>query len=370
MLNATETEFQIKRETPVCVIAEAGVNHDGSIEVAKELIDVAAEAGADYVKFQTFRTESLVTKNAPMANYQVRNTGVKESQFEMLKRLELDLDAHFTLMARCKSKGIRFLSTPFDLPSARILIDKVKLPILKVPSGELTNGPLLLELSRAGLPLVVSTGMATMADIEAALGALAFGYLKLENPSTAAFTQAYISQNGRDVLRRKVLLLHCTSQYPAPYEDINLRAMRTMKRAFQLPVGYSDHSKGISVPVAAVALGAKLIEKHFTLDKKRPGPDHKASLEPQELKLMVQHIRETEQALGSSVKQPTRSDLENLGVARKSIVASRLIQAGEKLSVENIDVMRPGSGMSPMAYWDKIGKIASKRYETGELILE
>jgi N-acetylneuraminate synthase len=370
MLNST-AEFVIDENTPVCVIAEAGVNHDGSLDIARQLIDAAADAGADYVKFQTFKTEKLVTPSAPMAGYQIRNTGVSESQFDMLKRLELDKEAHMELIDHCKKRNIKFLSTPFDIESARLLGNEIRLPLLKIPSGELTNGPLLLEVAKMNLPVIVSTGMATLNEVEQALAVLAFGYTQGEQvPSIAAFTTAFRSPRGQEALKKKVILLHCTSQYPAPFEDLNLRAMLTLRETFSLPVGYSDHSLGISIPSAAVAMGARLIEKHFTIDKNRPGPDHKASLEPGELKAMIRNIREIEKALGSSIKAPTKSDLENIAVARKSVVAIQDIKSGQNFSSDNIDVMRPGTGTSPLQYWALLSRRASRDYKKGEVVKE
>lgn len=351
------------------IIAEAGVNHNGSLDLAKQLIDAAVEAGADAVKFQTFKAEKLVGRNAPKAEYQTKTTDGAESQFAMIKKLELDEEAHFVLINYCREKGIQFLSTPFDLESVDLLASRFDLPRLKISSGELTNAPLLLKAARAGKPIILSTGMATLGDIEQALGVLAFGYTHSHSvPSLSTFQQAYISEKGQRVLQEKVILLHCTTEYPAPYEEVNLRAMDTLRNAFGLPVGFSDHTRGIAVPVAAVARGAIVIEKHFTLDRNLPGPDHKASLEPNELREMVKSIRQVEHALGSPIKSPTASELKNMVVARKSLVAARAIQQGERFTEENLAVKRPGDGISPVHYWEWLEKTASRDYEPDEKV--
>jgi N-acetylneuraminate synthase len=288
----------------------------------------------------------------------------------MLKRLELPLDMHHELLEYCNSLGIEFLSTAFDEVSLRFLVDDLGLKRLKLPSGELTNAPLVLAHAQTGIDLIVSTGMASLAEIEEALGIIAFGYISKKNilPSKKAFQEAYSSKAGQEILREKVTLLQCTTEYPAPMQEINLNVMDTFKKAFGLKVGYSDHSQGVSVPIAAVTKGAVLIEKHFTLDKKMKGPDHKASLEPSELKLMVKAIRDVELALGSSVKVPTVSEVKNKNIARKSLIASKVICKGEKFTEENISIKRPGGGIDPINYWDMIGTVAVKNYDKDELL--
>ncbi|MFM2596721.1 N-acetylneuraminate synthase [Vibrio fortis] len=354
------------------IIAEAGVNHNGDEKLAFELVDAAHQAGADIVKFQTFKAKNLVTEEAKQADYQVTNTQKQESQLAMLSRLELSYDAHHELVKHCEKLGIEFLSTAFDSESLDFLVNDLGLTRLKLPSGELTNAPLVLEHARTGCDLIVSTGMATLSEIETALGVIAFGYTSDDSatPSVQAFQEAYASNEGQQALKSKVTILHCTTEYPAPMEEINLKAMDTLGRAFDLPAGYSDHSQGITIPIAAVARGAVLIEKHFTLDNNMEGPDHKASLEPQDLTAMVSAIRQVEKALGSRVKTPTVSEVKNKAVARKSLVAARDINEGEAFSPENMTIKRPGDGMSPYRYWDMLERTASKAYRAGELILE
>jgi len=357
----------------VLIIAEAGVNHNGSDELALALVEAAAEAGADVVKFQTFRAQKIVTKAAQMASYQKINTGVEMTQFEMLSRLELSETAHKKIFRRCEELGIEFLSTAFDEDSLEFLVSEIGLKRLKLPSGEITNAPLVLAHAQTGLDIIVSTGMATLSDIESVLGVIAYGYLghaghSLGPPCKTAFREAYSSAEGRGLLEKKVTLLHCTTEYPAPMDEINLSVMKTLKRAFSLPVGYSDHTLGIEVPVAATALGACVIEKHFTLDKSMAGPDHRASLEPLELKNMVQSIRNVTRAIGRGVKTPTPSEIRNQKVARKSLVACRSIVKGERLSSENISILRPGTGMSPYDYWETLGKLAPRDFAEGEPI--
>jgi N-acetylneuraminate synthase len=350
------------------IIAEAGVNHNGSLDLAKQLVRVAAEAGADAVKFQTFKADKLVSRLAPKADYQTMTTDADESQHEMIRKLELNEDAHEILIEHCKICGIEFLSTPFDLESVDLLAGRFDLPLIKIPSGDITNAPLLLKVAKTGKPVILSTGMSTLGEIEDALGVLAFGYQCNDEPLVAAFRAAYCSPEGRAVLRDKVTLLHCTTEYPAPLEDVNLRVIETMKSAFGLPVGYSDHTEGIAVSIAAVARGAAVIEKHFTLDRTLPGPDHRASLEPAELKQLVTAIRNVEQALGSGRKYPTPSELKNMKVARKSVVAACSINAGEPFTVENLAVKRPGNGLSPMQYWELLAVKAIRDFSTDEAI--
>ena len=351
------------------IIAEAGVNHNGNEDLAFALVDAAYKAGADIVKFQTFKAKNLVTKDAVQADYQVTNTGQKESQYSMLKRLELSYDTHHKLVKYCNNLGIEFLSTAFDTESLSFLVDDLGITRLKLPSGEITNAPLVLEHARTGCDLIVSTGMATLSEIEQVLSVIAFGYLNpSETPTEESMHAAYFSEEGKQLLKEKVTLLHCTTEYPAPFDDINLNAMDTMKNAFKLDVGYSDHSEGIIVPVAAVAKGAVLIEKHFTVDKALPGPDHKASLDPIELKAMVDGIRTVERVLGDGIKGPRPSEVKNKAVARKSLVAAKAINRGEVFSQENIAIKRPGTGINPIKYWDLLDTNATKEYKEGELI--
>ncbi len=352
------------------VIAEAGVNHNGSLQRALELVDAAAAAGADIVKFQTFRAGRLASRSAPKANYQKRETGTSESQLDMLRALELDEAAHHALISRCAEKGIEFLSTPFDHESLDLLVRTLDLPRLKLGSGDLTNAPLLLAIARSAKPLILSTGMATLSAVEEALGVLAFGYASDSdtNPSITAFRSAYESDAGQQVLQNNVALLHCTTEYPTPVGDVNLRAMDTLRQAFGLEVGYSDHTHGTAISLAAVARGANIVAKHFTLDRNLPGPDHKSSLEPEELADMVANIRQIEVALGNGIKRPAESERPNRIVARKSLVAARPIRAGERFSAENIDIKRPGGGVAPVRYWEFLGKKAPRPYAADEVI--
>lgn len=351
------------------IIAEAGVNHNGDTGLARRLVMAAARAGADAVKFQTFKAEKLASKKTPKADYQNATTPSGESQLAMLKRLELPLEAYAELFGLCREEGIEFLSTPFEEESLSFLVNECKLPLIKIPSGEITNGPFLLAIARTGLPVILSTGMSTLADIENALSVLACGYLRNKEPQNKAeFRQAYIEGQNTGILREKVRLLHCTTEYPAPFEGINLSAMDTMRQAFGLSVGYSDHTEGIAVPLAAVARGAVIIEKHFTLDKEMPGPDHKASLEPDELKAMVEGIRRIEQAVGSGFKLPGKSEQGNMVAARKSLIAAKTIKKDDLFTRDNLGVKRPGNGVSPMDYWDYLGRRAERDYAEDELI--
>ena len=329
----------------VFIIAEAGVNHNGSIELAKKLIDVASRAGADAVKFQTFKTENLVSKNAQKADYQKETTDNKESQFDMIKKLELDIDTHHELITYCQSRNIMFLSTPFDLDSIDLLND-LKLPIFKIPSGEITNLPYLRKIGQLNKKIILSTGMADIGEIEDALDIL-----------TSSGTP-----------KESITVLHANTMYPTPMEDVNLKAMQTIGNTFDIKFGYSDHTLGIEVPIGAVAIGASCIEKHFTLDNTMEGPDHKASLEPDELKAMVKAIRNMEMALGSSIKKPSQSETPNIKIARKSIVAKDNIKKGEILTKENLAVKRPADGISPMRWDEVVGSIASRDYTEDELI--
>lgn len=349
-------------------IAEAGVNHNGSLELALQLVDVAADAGADIVKFQTFRADLLATAGARKAKYQVANTNEEGSQLEMLRRLELKPADHAALIERCRARGIRFMSTAFDAPSLAFLAT-LDMPAIKVPSGDITCGPLLLQAARLRRPLIVSSGMSTLSDIEAALGVLAFGLTSDATPrGRLDFDAAYVSTEGRAALQRYVSLLHCVTQYPAQPAAVNLRAMDTMAAAFGLPVGYSDHTAGIDVAIAAVARGAAIIEKHFTLDRSLPGPDHAASLEPKELRQLITAIRNVEAALGSPIKQPVADELPNRPIARRSVVAAVPIARGAVLTADMLTAKRPGTGISPLALWDLVGGTAARDYAVDEAI--
>ena len=349
------------------VIAEAGVNHNGSLDLARELIDAAADAGADAVKFQTFRADALVSEAAPKAAYQLATTGAEESQYAMLKALELSKSDHHALVEHCAQRSIQFLSTPFDAESLDLLVDRFDIPRIKISSGEITNGPLILRVAQTGRPAILSTGMSTLGEIEEALGVLAFGYTTPDaEPSRSAFAAAYGSDRGQATLRERVTVLHCTTEYPAPFDEVNLRAMDTLRAAFGVAVGYSDHTEGIAVPIAAAARGATLIEKHFTMDRTLPGPDHRASLEPDELAEMVRAIRTVEAALGRGVKTPAPSERANRVVARKSLVAGVSIDEGAPFSGENLVVRRPGDGVSPMEYWSYLRQMAERAYDSGE----
>jgi N-acetylneuraminate synthase len=352
------------------IIAEAGVNHNGQENLAIELINVAKSAGANIVKFQTFKAKYCISNTAEQADYQVLNTKIKESQLAMVQKLELSYEAHHRLIMHCNQIGIEFLSTAFDHESLDFLVNDLKLTRLKIPSGEITNAPLVLEHARTQCDLIVSTGMASLADIEKTLGVIAFGYTASIDriPTEDAFIDAYFSVAGQKALREKVTILHCTTEYPAPLQDINLNAMDTINKAFKLPIGYSDHSEGIVVAIAAVAKGATIIEKHFTLDKLMEGPDHVASLSPFELKAMVEGIRAVELCLGDGLKGPRASEIKNMNIARKSIVAKKQICKGDKFSEENIIIKRPGTGMSPYKYWDLIKGVSDKNYVEDQLI--
>jgi N-acetylneuraminate synthase len=359
--------FSKKNKT--LVIAEAGVNHNGDERIAIDLINSAFECGADIVKFQTFKASSLVTKYAKKAEYQSKNTSGDSSQYEMLKDLELSHESHLRLQSHCLDLGIEFLSTAFDSSSLFFLTNKLQLKLLKIPSGEITNLPLVLEYARTGSEIIMSTGMSSISEIKLALGALAFGYLNKEDkPSLSLFEEAFSSKDGQSILKKKVTLLHCVTQYPAPLNEINLSAMRTMTEIFDLKVGYSDHTEGINASLAAVALGAKVIEKHFTMDKMMEGPDHKASLDPDELKEMISSIREVESMKGDGIKKLMPCEVKNKVIARKSIVALHSVKKGEVFTKENLTFKRPGSGKSPSNFWDLVGKIAEKDYEVDDLI--
>lgn len=327
----------------VYVIAEAGVNHNGNVELAKKLIDKAKESGADCIKFQTFVAKKIASKRAVKAEYQVRQTGSSESQVEMLSKLELSFDDFLELNEYCKKKEIEFLSTGFDFDSIDFL-NSLGMEKWKIPSGDITNLPYLIKIAKLKKPVILSTGMSTMQEIKNA-----FQVLK---------------ENGTE----DITILHCTTEYPTPFEDVNLAAMKNIHKTLKVPVGYSDHTTGISIPVAAVALGATIIEKHFTLDRNMEGPDHKASLEPDELKSMIDAIRSVEVSIGNEEKKPVESEKKNMLVARKSIVANRSIKEGEVFTEENLTVKRPGNGISPMRWFEILGQKATRGFEEDELI--
>ena len=327
------------------IIAEAGVNHNGSIDIAKKLIDKASEAGADYVKFQTFKTENVLIRNAEKAEYQKNSTNINESQFEMIKKLELNKSDHIELIEYCKEKNIIFISTPFDNDSIDLLKD-LDIPLFKIPSGEITNLPYLRYIGEIGKPIIMSTGMANLQEVKDAVGVL-----------------INAGSNKEDIS-----LLHCNTEYPTPFIDVNLSAIITMRNEIGVEVGYSDHTLGIEIPIAAAALGCKIIEKHFTLDRSFLGPDHAASLMPGELNKMVSSIRNIEKAIGDGKKRPTPSETKNISVARKSLVAKRKIKIGDRFTEDNLTIKRPGTGISPM-YWDSyMGKISKKKYDIDDLI--
>lgn len=329
----------------VFIIAEAGVNHNGSVNLAMELVDIAVDAGADAIKFQTFKANKLLTNHAHKAEYQLANTSKNETQFEMLRKLELDENSHLKLLEYCKKKKIMFLSTPFDSESIDFL-NSIEMKIFKIPSGEITNLPYLKHIGSLDKKLILSTGMSNLAEVRDAL--------------------TILEQAGTP--KEKITLLHATTEYPCPFEDVNLLAMLTMKKEFGISVGYSDHTSGVEVAIAAAALGASVIEKHFTIDRKMEGPDHKASLEPRELKYMIACIRNISSSLGDGVKKPSNSELKNMSVARKSIVAASSIKIGEVFNEKNLTVKRPALGLSPMKWNELIGKLAQKDYKADDLI--
>lgn len=347
------------------VIAEAGVNHNGSLDLALRLVDAAAEAGADAVKFQSFRADRLVTARAHKVAYQRETTGSGGSQFEMLRALELDEAAHHRIAEHCRVRGIEFMSTPFDHESLSLLL-AMGVRRLKLSSGEVTNGPLLFDAARSGLPLILSTGMSTLGEIEEAIAVVAAGLLREPPCPNVPLQDVLTRQEARLLLAEKLTILHCTSAYPAPVRFANLRAMDTIARAFGLRVGYSDHTLGIAVAIAATARGACVIEKHFTLDCSLPGPDHRASLEPAALKEMIAAIRDVEAALGDDFKAPTVAELENRSEARRSLVAKRRIEHGVVIQGDDLIAKRPAGGISPMAYWSLIGRRAPRTLDRDE----
>ena len=330
----------------VFVIAEAGVNHNGSLSIAKKLVDVAVSAGADAVKFQTFKADRLVSTSAPKADYQQKNMQSSETQYEMIKRLELDYNDHKELIAYCADRNILFMSTPFDHESIDLL-NGFGMQVFKIPSGEITNLPYLRHVGSLAKRVILSTGMSDLGEVEDALDVLV----------------------GAGTVKKNITVLHATTEYPCPIDEVNLKAMLTMANAFHVDFGYSDHTEGIEIPIAAVAMGASVIEKHFTLDRNMEGPDHKASLEPAELESVVTAIRRVERALGTGVKKPTSSELKNKAIARKSLVAQTLIKKGEVLGEHNMTVKRPGDGINPMRWDELVGTIATRDYDVDDLII-
>lgn len=357
-------------DNAVQIIAEAGVNHNGSLDIALDLVDAAAETGADIVKFQTFSAKSLVSASAPRAEYQKANTGDSGSQLDMLLKMELSKEDHQAIIDRCAENGIAFLSTPFDPGSLQFLAHELDLDLIKLGSSELTNAPLLVDAGRTGKRFILSTGMGTLAEVEQALGALAFGYDAGPDamPGDGDFEQAWKQANESGALRDKISILQCTTAYPTPPKDANLRAMTVIADHFDLPVGFSDHTNGLAVSTAAVAMGATVIEKHLTLDRNMPGPDHKASLEPTDFRALVDAIRCVEDAFGDGDKKPRDSELPNIAIARKSLHAGQEIAAGDRFSTDNLIVMRPGDGRSPYDYWSLLGKTAKRAYRAGDPI--
>ena len=354
----------------VFVIAEAGVNHNGSLNLAEKLIDVAVEAKADAVKFQTFKTELCITKTAKRAAYQ-KAEGQADNQFDMVKKLELSQDDFRYLCRYCERRGIQFLSTAFDIPSLKFLAEELQQPSIKIPSGDVLNGPLLLAAARTGKEILLSTGMCHLGDIELALGVLAFGFLDDGSvpQSHEIFKDMFSSEEGWQMLRSRVSLLHCTTEYPAPFKDVNLKTMQTLGAAFDLAVGISDHSMGIEVPIGAVALGATVVEKHFTLDRDMEGPDHKASLNPDDLASMISAIRNISISIGDGRKFPRQSEIKNIEIARKYIVAARPIKAGQVIAEGDIIAKRATKGISPVFYWDILGSTSDRDYMIDDVIV-
>ncbi len=351
------------------VIAEAGVNHNGDPNLALELVDVAAHAGADAVKFQTFEPDEEVSATAPKADYQRRTTDAGESQLDMIRRLKLRDEDFIKIASRCKEKGIAFLSSPFDARSIDFLTGVIGVDTLKVPSGEVTNGPYLLAAARTKCNLILSTGMANLVEVKAALSIIAFGSTDHKShPSQEGFALAFDSSPGQQALRERVSLLQCTTEYPAPYSAVNLRAMDTLASTFGLPVGLSDHSDGIAIPLAAVGRGACIIEKHFTISKTLPGPDHQASLEPDDLRAMIIGIRQIDAAIGNGSKEPQACEFGNMRVARRSLVARTAIRAGDRFTETNLCAKRPGVGQSPMLFWEMLDQRAERDYAADDLI--
>ena len=352
------------------IVAEAGVNHNGSVDLAVNLVDAAVDAGADVIKFQTFSAKDEIAVSASKAAYQKTTGAPDETQLEMVRKLELSHRDQKKIFEYCKKRGISFLSTPFELKSADFLISELHLETVKISSGDLTYAPLLYFLAGKGVSVILSTGMSTIGEIEDALGVLAAGYVGSGEgrPNRKVIEDAYCSPQGQASLRKHVVLLHCTTEYPAPFDDVNLACLATLRHAFGLPVGYSDHTMGIEISLAAASMGAVLIEKHLTLDRTLSGPDHKASLTPDEFSGLVSAVRHIERARGDGRKIPALSERKNMSVARKSLVAARRIVKGESFTEGNVTCKRPGYGRSPLEYWNTLGQTAERNYETDEVL--
>lgn len=351
------------------IIAEAGVNHNGSLELALQLVEEAAKAGVDAVKFQTFITENTISKRAEKAEYQKKSTGNDESQLEMVKKLELTYDEFKIIKKHCKENKITFLSTGFDGKSLTFLHEELDIPLIKIPSGDINNAPLVLQAAQTQKAILLSTGMSTVKDIHDTLAIIYYGYSRPDKTPSSfeGIKKIYLSEDT-SILKERVTILQCTTEYPTPVEDLNLNTILTLKKEFGTKVGLSDHSRGILAPALAVALGAEVIEKHFTLDKEMEGPDHQASLNPIELGEMVKAIRFTEMALGNSDKQISHSEFKNIAIARKSLVANKGIQKGEIFDYDNLTIKRPGTGINPMYYWDYIDKKSNDNYQEDDII--
>tara|TARA_Y200000002_G_scaffold383206_1_gene404011 strand:+ start:4864 stop:5964 length:1101 start_codon:yes stop_codon:yes gene_type:complete len=353
-------------------IAEAGVNHNGDCKLALKLVDAAISAGADAIKFQTFKSENLVSHSAVKADYQKLRTRKNESQFEMLKSLELSEKEYFQIKKYCQKKKIDFITTAFDEDSLQFIVKKLKVKILKIPSGEITNGPLLLAHGLTGLKIILSTGMSSIQEIREALSVIVYGYMnknkKFNNLTKKAFLKALNSKKGQSILKKKITILHCTTEYPAPIDDINLDAIYDVLKNFNANIGYSDHSKGELVSLAAASMGVKIIEKHFTLNQNMVGPDHKASLNPAELKSLIRKIRKIETIKGIKVKKAYKSEIKNIHIARKVLIARKEIRIGEKFNDQNMTAKRAGKGINPMNYWKYLGKKSTRVYKKDEII--
>jgi len=350
------------------IIAEAGVNHNGSLDMALKLVEKAAKAGADAVKFQTFKTEKTISRVAEKADYQKQSTGSNESQLEMVKKLELSYEDFKKIKKHCVKYEIMFLSTGFDYDSLNFLNDEMAVPMIKLPSGDINNAPLVLQAARTKKDILLSTGMSTIQDIHNALAIIYYGYMFEEVPRSFEEVYNIYEEVDKSILKDKVTLLQCTTEYPTPVEDINLRAIHQLSEEFGLRVGFSDHSKGIDASMLAVALGATVIEKHFTLDNNMVGPDHQASLNPSDFASLVKKIRYAEIALGEKNKFITNSERKNIEIARKSLIANQTIKKGDYFTIENLIIKRPAKGVNPLKYWDYIGQIAQRDYEEDELI--
>jgi len=355
-------------ENKTFIIAEAGVNHNGSFDDAKKLIDVAKASGVDAVKFQTFKSDEVVTKKAPKAEYQKKSSS-GNTQYEMISKLQLSYDEFIKLSEYCKECELMFLSTPFDLESLDFLINIIDVPLIKIASGEITNAPLLYHAALSDKPIILSTGMSLLSEIKTALGVLAFGYIeKKARPTISHFNEVLNNEYGQQTLKEKVTLLHCTSAYPTPFNEVNLKVLGTLQQTFLLSVGFSDHSLGIYASVGAVCFGARVIEKHFTLDKSQIGPDHAASLSPQELNELVQAIRQIELCMGEGEKKPTASEMLNREICRRSLVVRKAVLPGEVFTQDILCAKRPGNGISPMHYWEWLDKVVDKPYLVDEII--